>query len=80
MAVAVAAIAAAAAVVVLGELLGAEAFIDEPLAAVSYISMSSASRQSELDVVAVFPPSASTSLFAEVDAFLSFSDTLLGRL
>ena len=77
-AAAVAVVLAAAAVP--GELFDVEAFNEESSGVLASISMSSASRRSELDVVAVFPPSTSPSLFAEVDASLSFSSMTLMRL
>ena len=78
LAVADAVVAAVAAVP--SELPDVEGANGRPSVTLSSVSMSSAARRSELDVVAVFAPSASPSLFAEVDASLSFSSMALMRL
>lgn len=77
---AVVAAAVPAADAVSGELVDVEAFTNGSLVVVVSIFMSSASRRSELELVAVFPPSGSPSLLAEVDTSLSLSPTALIRL
>lgn len=76
----VVAAAVTAADAVPGELVDVEAFTNGSLVVVVSISMSLLSRRSELELVAVFPPSGSPSLLAEMDASLSLSPTALIRL